>query len=309
MEARVLSDVAVFREARSILAESLCWDDDLRWCDIGAGLVYRSPVDGHVDGRDDEVLRIPAPVTALQPLAAGAEFVFSGADYVAIAGNDGTVRSILARVRHASERVRFNEGKCDPAGRFVVGSMNLDNEADAALYSVDETGAVRTLLGGIGVANGFEWSQDGSVMWFTDTATATIYRGDYSAAGELSHVEPFVRGRMSDGLARDVDGGFWNGVYDTGTVVHWSPDGVLDLEVDVPAVHVTSVGFGGGDLSTLFVATARENCTEEQLEDQPLTGSIFRVETSTHGYPTRTFGTSKKGSRKWNWESPVKQHS
>jgi sugar lactone lactonase YvrE len=101
---------------------------------------------------------------------------------------------------------------------------------------------------------------------------------------------------MSDGLARDADGGFWNGIYDSGHVAHWDANGTKDLEFDVPAGHVTSVGFGGADLSTLFIATARENLTEQQLEAQPLTGSIFQVETSTHGFPVRSFGTPGKGN-------------
>jgi sugar lactone lactonase YvrE len=202
----------------------------------------------------------------------------------------GEQQTTIASVELDLDRMRLNEAKCDPAGRFVFGSMTFDEARDAAIYSVDQDGRLITLLDGIGVSNGFEWSEDGRRMWFTDTAVETIYVGDYSRDGHLSNIRTFAKGRKSDGLTRDVDGGFWNGIYDTGRLVHRTSNGVIDLDVDVPAGHVTSVGFGGHDLSTLFIATARETLTEEQLEDLPLTGSIFRVGTATSGYPVRTFG-------------------
>jgi sugar lactone lactonase YvrE len=292
------SEVSVFRRARSIIAESIWWDghDSLRWCDIDTGTIYTSALGGSVEGESDRKLLLPAPVGAFQPTAHPDELVFAGADYVAIASENGAQVNRITEFDHHSDRMRFNEAKCDPAGRFVVGSMNLEGNADGAIYSVDEHGNVLTLIGGIGVANGFEWSDDGTTMWFTDTSTQTIYTGDYSSDGALTDVRTFVHGHRSDGLARDADGGFWNGIYDSGSVIRWSADGTKDLEFDVPAGHVTSVGFGGPDLSTLFIATARENLTEQQLRAEPLTGSIFQVETSTHGFPVQSFGTPREGN-------------
>jgi sugar lactone lactonase YvrE len=298
MKNLLLSEVSVFRRANSIIAESIWWDGthSLRWCDIDTGTIYSSSLDGSVEGEGDRTLVLPAPVGAFQPTAHPHELVFAGADYVAIANEDGARVDRIAEFDHHSERMRFNEAKCDPAGRFVVGSMNLEGNPDGAIYSVDEHGEVLTLIGGIGVANGFEWSDDGTTMWFTDTSSQTIYTGDYSSDGALTDVRTFVHGHRSDGLTRDADGGFWNGIYDSGSVIHWDADGTKDLELDVPAGHVTSVGFGGPTMSTLFIATARENLTEQQLRAEPLTGSIFQVETSTHGFPVRSFGTLQEGN-------------
>jgi sugar lactone lactonase YvrE len=298
MKNLLLSEVSVFRRARSIIAESIWWDgiDSLRWCDIDTGTIHTSSLGGSVEGESDRTFVLPAPVSAFQPTAHPHELVFAGADYVGIANEDSARVSRIAEFDHHTDRMRFNEAKCDPAGRFVVGSMNLDGDPDGAIYSVDDQGCILTLIGGIGVANGFEWSDDGTTMWFTDTSSQTIYEGDYSADGQLSEVRTFAHGRRSDGLARDVDGGFWNGIYDSGSVVHWNADGTNDLEFDVPAGHVTSVGFGGPNLSTLFIATAAENLTEQQLRVDPLTGSIFQVETATHGFPVRTFGTPREGN-------------
>jgi sugar lactone lactonase YvrE len=296
--AELSSDVTVFRRARAIIGESIWWEAEgaLRWCDITAGTIHRGFVDGDQRGRDDEVLSLSAPVSAFQPRASSSGFVFAGLDYVALADETGATERILTSIHHSNDHTRLNEGKCDPVGRFVVGSMDLEGEQDGAIYSVDESGDVRELVGGIAVANGFEWSNDGDTMWFTDTGTQTIYTAAYSETGELSDIRPFATGRASDGLTRDTTGGFWNGIYDTGHVVHWNADGEVDLEFDIPAGHVTSVALGGPDLSTLFIATASENLTEQQLDELPLTGSIFRVDTSTHGFPVRPFGTVTKGT-------------
>lgn len=292
-QALLRSEVIVFRTALSIIAESLWWDDrdGLHWCDIDAGTLHTSAITGRPDGKDDCVLHLPPPVSAFQPTDNGDGFVFAGRDHVSVVSLDGATVLRLADFPQLPHRVRFNEAKCDPFGQFVVGGMSLDNDPSTAIYAVDVSGEVQTLIGGIGVSNGFEWSDDGRTMWFTDTASRSMYVADYSDTDELAGVRPFADGRMSDGLTRDVDGGFWNGIYDTGTVVHRDPDGQIDLEFDVPAGHVTSVAFGGTNLSTLFIATARENLTEAQLEYQPLTGSIFQVETATRGFPVRTFGT------------------
>jgi sugar lactone lactonase YvrE len=283
------SEVRVFRDAESIIAESIWWNPSgvLEWCDIDTGVIHSSPLDGPLDGTADQFLELPPPIAAFQP--AGDGYIVADRDSVFLVDRDGANRSTLATVDHASDAIRFNEAKCDPFGQFVVGSMDvMGGTSSAAIYLITPAGECRVLIDGIGVANGFEWSDDGRTMWFTDTAAATIFVGDYDGE-HLENVRPFVSGRASDGLARDADGGFWNGINDVGHVVHWTADGDVDLEFDLPAGHVTSVGFGGTDYSTLFIATAREKLTEQQLVDEPLTGSIFAIDTSTHGFAARGF--------------------
>jgi sugar lactone lactonase YvrE len=286
------SDVRIFREARSIIAESL-WSDatgDLNWCDIERGLLHSSALENPIDGTEDRVLHFAPPFTAFQPASDGG-FVFAGESAISTCGRDGSNQTELARVEHVHDGMRLNEGKCDPSGRFVIGSMNfLGEDRDAAIYSVSADGGVRVLTDDIAVANGFEWSDDGSRMFFTDTGQKTVFVGDYSSDGELSHVEPFITGAEVDGLTRDAEGGFWAGIYGTGRLTRFDAAGGTDLELDVPAGHVTAVAFGGVDRSTLFIATAREKLTEAQLEDQPLTGSIFALDTATHGFPPHAFG-------------------
>lgn len=285
-----------FRDAKAVLAESIVWDPagDLLWCDITAGLLHRSPIDGPVDGSADTVLRLPPPLASFAP-AVGGGYVASLGDRIVLVEADGAIARTLSPVPHAHDGLRLNEGKADPVGRWVTGSMNLTTgAADGALYSIagsDEEAPLRLLRGGFGVANGTEWSADGTRIYFTDTSVKTIYQADYSITGDVTNVEAFHSGDSHDGLVIDSEGYLWSGIYGGGRVVRYSPDGAEDLTIEIPAPNITSVAFGGHDLSTLFVASARENLTEEQLVEHPLSGAIFAIDTSVHGLRPRSFGS------------------
>lgn len=289
-------EVRVFRRLRSILVESIFWDartDELCWVDITAGTFHRARLDGAEDGSDDRVVALPPPVSAVQP-ARGGGFVATSTDRVVLLDADGAETRTLAVLPHAHAGIRSNEGKVDPFGRFLVGGMDVTTERpDAGLYLVDADGSWRALRGGFAVANGFEWSEDGTAAYVTDTSTSTVYRAPYGPADlPLGALEPFATGHPSDGLVRIVDGGFWNGAYGDGEVLRWSADGRLEERVALPAPNVTSVAFGGPDLDRLFIGTARENLTEEQLRDAPLSGSILVVADAGRGAPVHTFGSA-----------------
>lgn len=292
----MVSEPTVFRELRSILVESIWWDactEELAWVDITEGTFHRGSLDGPRDGSCDRVAALPAPVSAVQP-AAGGGFVASLQDRIVELDADGMLTKTIASVEHSHGGIRFNEGKVDPFGRFVVGSMNTTSPAaDGALYTFDADGTVRMLLGGFHTTNGLEWSESGDTMYVTDTSTQTIYRAPYGPEpDDLGELEPFIRGRNSDGLALGVDGTFWNGIYGAGRVAHWSSDGNPLEDLALPAPNVTSVAFGGGNLSTLFVGTARENLTESDLVDAPLSGSIFGFEAAGRGRAAYEFGAA-----------------
>ncbi|ROS65541.1 sugar lactone lactonase YvrE [Curtobacterium sp. PhB172] len=280
--------VTVFSDARAVLAESIVWDPSaqlLRWTDITLGTLVTAQSDGTVVS----TVPLPPPLASFQPRAAGG-FVAALGDTVVVTDEHGVVERELTRVEHATAGLRFNEGKCDPFGRFLVGSMNLTTgEPDGALYSVEADGTTRLLRGGFGVTNGFEWSDDGTVMYVTDTSASTIYRGSYGPDGELGELEPFVVGHAHDGLVRDDEGCSWSAIYGGGRVERYGPDGSHLETVELPTPNVTSVAFGGPDMSTLFVASARENLTEEQLEQHPSSGAILAVPTRVRGFPANTF--------------------
>lgn len=296
----MIGEPRVFRELSSILVESIFWDaryERMLWVDITAGTVHRARLDGAVDGSDDEVVRLPPPVSSIQP-AAGGGYITALRDEVVTLGADLRATGTLARTPHRHAGIRNNEGKVDPFGRFVLGAMNVTTgAADAGLFVIDPDGGVEVIRGGFGVANGFEWSDDGRTMYVTDTSTSTVYRGSYRpGAAPLGELEPALVGEASDGLALDRTGAFWNGVYTSGELVRWGDDDAVTARVDLPAVHVTSVAFGGPHLDTLFIGTARENATEAQLRDAPLSGSIFALDAPATGRAVHTFGVVTAGA-------------
>lgn len=287
-ESATTGPATVFSDAGAVLVESIVWDPAahrLRWTDITLGTLNTSDAQGTVESS----VPLPPPLASFQPRAGGG-FVAALGDSVVVTDPDGVVEREIARVEHAVDGMRFNEGKCDPFGRFLVGSMNVTTgEPDAALYSVEADGTTRVLRGGFGVTNGIEWSPDGDVMYVTDTSASTIYRATYGPDGELGELEPFIVGAAHDGLVRDDEGCFWSAVYGSGTVERYGPDGSHLETVELPAPNVTSVAFGGPDMATLFVGTARENLTEEQLEEAPHSGAVLAVPTRVHGFPANTF--------------------
>lgn len=287
----------VFRRSQSILGESLVaqtrdGEHVMLWCDITRGLLHSSPVDGPTDGSGDTTIAMPAPLCSFHPsMVDGQEgFVMSLEDSVVLTDRQGQILETLARIDHARPGTRMNEGKADPRGRWVSGSMDPDKEPTGAFYGITQDGDVRLLAEHIGVANGLEFSDDGTRIFFTDTSAETIYAGDYSPDGEVSNVEKFISGGSHDGLTMDVDGGFWSAIYGGGRVIHYDATGTEEFHIDLPAPNLTSVAFGGPGLTTLYVTSARENLNEQQLAAHPLSGSVFAIGTATSGRPPRVFG-------------------
>jgi sugar lactone lactonase YvrE len=269
-----MDEPRVFRESEQILGESLVWRDGvLWWTDISSGVLHSSRGGS---------LALGPPLASFGIADDG--WIASFGDSVGLVSSGGDV-STLARIPHRHAGMRLNEGKVDPAGRWVTGSMELtrSDDPDAAFYSIDGTGDVRVLVAGLGVANGLEWSPDGSTIYFTDTSVETIYAAPYSPSGELGEVTVFHSGEPHDGLVMDVDGCLWSSLYGKGLVVRYAPTGDELQRIELPAPNLTSGAFGGDGLSTLFVASARENLTEEQLAHSPLSGSIFAIDTDTGG--------------------------
>jgi len=284
----------VFRRTEAILGESLVLDAPARamlWCDITAGIVHRSPLDGDPDGSDDTVILLPAPVASFHLADLGDEpgLVVSLWDRVVLVNASGEIVDELARIDHAHLGMRLNEGKVDPFGRWVTGSMDLTRGlADGAFYAIDPDGDQQVLAAGLGTANGLEFTRDGRRIYFTDTSVKTVYTAEYGPAGLVGAPAVFHRGAAHDGLVIDADGWLWSAIYGEGVVVRYDESGVERERHEFPAPNVTSVAFAG---STLYVTSARENLTEEQLEAHPLSGSVFALETSTSGFAARVFAS------------------
>lgn len=289
---------SVFRHSdATILGESLVADHHggehaMLWCDITRGLLHRSPLDGATDGSNDTTIAMPSPLCSFHPAVVDGQegFVMSLKDTVVLTGRDGNIVRDLAHIQHQKPDTRMNEGKADPRGRWVSGSMDMAEEPTGVYYSVTLDGVLTPLVRGLRVSNGLEFSHDGRTIYYTDTPTRSIHRASYSEDGDVGDAEVFINDGPHDGLTLDADGGFWTALYGGGRVIHYDASGVRQFHVDLPAPNLTSVAFGGPNLSTLYVCSARENLTDQQLEDHPLSGSVFAIPTATHGRMPRIFG-------------------
>ena len=189
---------------------------------------------------------------------------------------------------------RFNDGKCDAAGRLWLGSLAISTEPNqGALWRFDGTEATR-MLDGITVANGLGWSPDNRTFYFTDTGARTIWAFDFDLeAGAISNRRVFVEfpegGGVPDGLAVDANGGVWVAIWDGWCVQRYLPDGSPDMKVTVPVPRPTSCAFGGKDLSTLFITTARIRLSAAQLDEAPLSGALLAAKPGVAGLKAHPF--------------------
>lgn len=191
---------------------------------------------------------------------------------------------------------RFNDGKCDPAGRFLVGTMDdAEQTAGGSLYSLSPQGSVEKLLSGLRISNGLAWSPDGRTFYFIDTPTRLVMAYDYDlATGALANPRPAVRVPEAlgwpDGMAADAEGMLWVALWGGAQITRWDPaTGRLLAAVRLPALNVTSCAFGGPELSDLYVTSARKGMTAAQLEQYPHSGGLFRLRPGVTGAPVAEY--------------------
>jgi sugar lactone lactonase YvrE len=195
---------------------------------------------------------------------------------------------------------RFNDGRVDPAGRFIAGTVDEPkNGGKAHLYRYDRRG-LSTLASKLLTSNGVAFSPDGRILYHSDTPTFAIWRYAYDpATGEATDPTMFVRlvptdsdrGRP-DGAAVDAQGCYWTALFEGGRIQRYAPDGRLLAEHPVPARCPTMVAFGGPDLKTLFVTTARVGRSTEELAALPHSGGLFSMRVDVPGLPEYHFDPS-----------------
>jgi sugar lactone lactonase YvrE len=144
------------------------------------------------------------------------------------------------------------------------------------------------------VSNGLGWSPDDRRFYFTDSGTRRIYVYDYdietgAVAGRRTFVALPEGMGVPDGLAVDAEGFVWSAQWDGWCVTRYDPDGRVDRVINLPVPRPTSCAFGGPDLSTLYITSARIRLSAQQLAEAPLSGSVFALATATRGLPETPF--------------------
>lgn len=280
--------------AEASLGEGPVWCADERalyWVDIERPAILRLAT---ADGRTDEY-PMPEAIGCIAfreqgGLVAGFQSGFAFVDLEL-----GTVTPI-ADPEEDLPGNRFNDGKCDARGRFWAGTMDgACRQPTGALYRLDPNGNVHRMDDGYVITNGPAWSPDGRTLYHNDTMRRTVFAFACDPeTGTIDDKRVFVRitedDGYPDGMAVDSDGGLWLAHWGGSRVTRFTPKGRVDRVVRLPASQVTSCTFGGSDLRTLYVTTARIGLDAATLLDQPLAGGLFAVAVDIPGLPAHRFG-------------------
>ncbi|QDC00703.1 SMP-30/gluconolactonase/LRE family protein [Mesorhizobium sp. 8] len=190
---------------------------------------------------------------------------------------------------------RFNDGRCDRRGRFWVGTMNDKARiATGNLWRIGPDLAATRMAGDIIVPNSLAFSPDDRTMYLSDTYRHEIHAYDFDIDdGTLSNRRLFAdlhdRPGRPDGSAIDAEGCLWNAEYAGGRVVRYRPDGRIDRAIELPVSQPSCCCFGGPALDELYITSARQRLSPQELAAQPLAGALFVVRPGVRGLPEARF--------------------
>lgn len=307
------------------LGESPFWhpqEQMLYWLDIPGRQIVRANIYmGTVETWD-----MPSEPGCMAPAASGG-LVVALRDGVFHAHAWGGALQHLATLDYDPTQMRANDGKCDAQGRFWVGTIDETRaHKNAALYCLDthhpdSAGQVHVSCkiapdGGKTTANGLAWSPDNHTLYWTDTPSHTVWAWDFEPnSGTMSDQRVFARfdpkpqgwqnpalsatqphsqplasyGGRPDGAAVDVAGNYWVAMFEGQRVCQFAPDGRLLASVPTPMVCPTMPCFGGEDLKTLYLTSARHHRPAEELAAYPLSGQVVAMRVAVAGLPVQLF--------------------
>jgi len=299
-------------DSLSQLGESPFWhpgERSLYWLDIPGRAVLRTR--GDIDGRPTvERWDLPTEPGCMAPARRGG-LVIALRDGVYRAAEWGAELRPLARVDHDIRTMRFNDGKCDALGRFWAGTINeAKDRANATLYCLDARGgrapALRPMANQATTGNGLAFAPDDATVYWADTAAHRVRAWNWAArVNTLSHERVFQQfddkpagwtpasplryeGRP-DGATVDARGHYWAAMFEGGQLLRFAPSGERVAALATPVQCPTMPCFGGDDLRTLFVTSARRGRPAAELEERPASGCVIRMRVDTPGRPVAFF--------------------
>jgi sugar lactone lactonase YvrE len=290
------------------LGESPFWhphEQMLYWVDIPGKKVLRANIYmGSV-----ETWKMPSEPGCIAPAKNGG-LVLALRHGVFRARQWGGALEHLVTLDYDTATLRANDGKCDALGRFWVGTIDEPKASRAAaLYAIDcrdgRTPVVERKAGDALTGNGLAWSPDGGTLYWADTPSHVVHAWDYDIAGNTlaghrihlqfpakpagwSFGQTAYRGRP-DGAAVDVQGNYYAAMFEGRRVCKFAPDGTLLAELPTPAQCPTMPCFGGEDLKTLYLTTARHGRSAEELQAFPESGCVFSMRVEVPGLPVNFF--------------------
>ncbi len=284
---------------RARLGECPLWDDDrqlLYWVDIFNHRVHQfDPATGrdrHFDvGNLVSAIALTSGDSLLVALSVGTPPTMTG-ELSLLDTQSGTLKP-LCQIEFPHPNTRLNDGKCDPQGRFWIGS-NSETPGQAALYRYDSDGSLQMMETELTISNGLAWSPDGATFYLTDSYQHKIYAytfdgasggiGDRRVLIDLSNeaVEP-------DGLTIDQQGNLWSALWDGWCVVQFTPSGTEIQRVKLPVQRPTCPIFGGRDLTHLYITSASVGLSQQEIQQGFYAGDLFCVTTQLPGLTSSRF--------------------
>ena len=310
------------------LSESPFWlsqEQRLYWVDIPGKRLARVAVHGVQAQGPVEYWPLTQEPGCMAPVQGGG-LVLALRDGIYRAREWGGDLQCLAAAPYDTTQLRFNDGKCDPQGRFWAGSLyEPKDQALGVLYMLDgqglhammggtqrsakdgdKDGVKDDVKGGVVTANGLAWSPDGRTVYWADTAAHRVRAFDFDAAsGQLSAGRVFHQmapkpagwawgdaapyGGRPDGAAVDAEGCYWSAQYEGQRLLRLSPTGDVLAEVKTPVPCPTMPCFGGPDLKTLFITTSRQGRSPQELAQYPGAGCVWAMRVDVPGLPVQAW--------------------
>jgi len=280
-------------DCRNILGESVTWDHDAKrvyWLDIESRELWTlDPASGRTSTHK------AAERIACFALRQRGGLLAGFASGFAFYDPDSGQRQDIVKFEPDIANTRLNDGKTDRQGRFIAGGFDeVEGKPISSVVRIDPDGRMTTLFDSVACANGTCFSPDGKTMYFADTNAATMWSFDYDPTrGTLGNrrIVASFKDQLGapDGACVDAEGFIWNAQWNGRRVVRFAPDGRVDRVVEMPVLNPTCVAFGGAELDTLYISTARYQMTAEQLAADPQSGALFALRPGVKGLPDAKF--------------------
>ncbi|MED1024077.1 SMP-30/gluconolactonase/LRE family protein [Bacillus mycoides] len=290
----MFSNIELVLDAKASLAEGPCWNEKkqlLYWVDImEKKLCIYTPANN-----SNRVIALNQQIGCVVPYLDDVVLLALEKGFYSFNLNTEELTHIYDPEPHLIEN-HFNDGKCDPAGRFWAGTTDLYGISGAgSLYSLNNNLQVEKKVSHVNTSNGIAWSPDDTYLYFIDTPTKKVVRFHYDIhTGVISNptdviIFPENEG-LPDGMTIDVEGCLWIAHWGGSKITRWNPlTGEQILSIPIPALYVTSCTFGGPNLTDLYITTARTRMTDAELKQYPHAAGIFRIQMNVKGCPTYSF--------------------
>jgi sugar lactone lactonase YvrE len=278
------------------LGEGPVWDVGrglLWWVDILGGIVHAfDPSSG-----EDRAVEVGQTVGAVVLRRDGSLLLLAERAVLTLEPSTVSLATVLQFPVETPVR-RCNDAKADPAGRVWFGRLAVDHERGAgSLCRLDADLSLKTVIEGLSIPNGLDWTADGATMYFAESFGRTVTAYDFDvASSRLGRARPLPwpgpeiglpEGAVPDGFTLDSEGCLWLATWDGRCVLRIASDGAVLDRVELPVGQVTSCAFGGSDLGDLYITTGREDFATDDDEREPCAGGLFRVRPGVHGLPPR----------------------